>query len=181
APETALSLGRFVAELQGIDMANAPRPGSEGFIRGLPLAGRDSSFRVALAECEDLVDVERVEKVWDDALAAPDWHGPPVWLHGDLIPGNLLVRDGRLAGVLDFGAMSTGDPAYDVTPAWHLLDCDSRPVFRAIVGADEATWCRARGLVVSRGVIGLQYYLNSNPSMVAVARRGIREALADEA
>jgi aminoglycoside phosphotransferase (APT) family kinase protein len=177
--ETAFTLGRFVTELQGIDTADAPRPGAEGFVRGLPLVGRDSTFRAALAQCGDLVNVERVRQIWDDALAAPAWDRPPVWLHADLIPGNLLLQDGRLVGVLDFGAMATGDPAYDVTPAWHLLDRDTRPAFREIVGADEATWRRARGLVVSGGVIALPYYLHSNPSMVATARRGIREAIAD--
>ncbi len=159
-------------------MTGAPQPGPPGFGRGLPLVRRDAAFRASLAECADLIDVEEVAQVWDDALAAPVWDGPPVWLHADLIPGNLLVRDGRLAGVLDFGAMATGDPAYDVTPAWHLLDRASRPAFREIVGADDATW-RPRGLVVSGGAIALPYYLHTNPAMVATARRGIGEVLAD--
>jgi len=106
---------------------------------------------------------------------------PPVWLHADLLPTNLLVRDGRLVGVLDFGGMATGDPAYDVTPAWQLLDRDTRPAFLGMVGAGEAMKRRARGLVVSHGVGALSYYLHSNPSMVAMARRGIREVLADVA
>ena len=178
-PEAARTIGGFVAELQRIDMTGAPPPGSEGFVRGLPLAGRDTAFRAALTRCVGLLDVERVRAVWEDALAAPDWDGPPVWLHADLIPGNLLLRDGRVVAVLDFGAMATGDPAYDVTAAWHVLDRDSRTVFREIVAADEATWRRARGLVVSGGVIALPYYLHTNPSMVATARRGIAEVLAD--
>ncbi|MGH3387089.1 MAG: aminoglycoside phosphotransferase family protein [Nocardioidaceae bacterium] len=178
---TSLALGRFVAELQGIDMTDAPPPGADGFFRGLPLLERDTTFRASLAQCEGLIDVARVAEVWEDALAAGDWDGPPVWLHADLIPGNLLLRDGRLVGVLDFGTMATGDPAYDVTPAWHLLDRDSRPAFREIVGADDATWRRARGLVVSGGVIALPYYLHSNPSMVQTARRGISAVLADVA
>jgi aminoglycoside phosphotransferase (APT) family kinase protein len=135
--DTAAALGRFVAELQAIDTAAAPAPGSEGFVRGGPLAGRDRAFRAALAQCDGLVDVERVAAVWDEALRAPDWPGRPVWLHADLLPGNLLVRDGRLAGVLDFGAICTGDPAYDVTAAWHVLDADSRPAFLDLVGADR--------------------------------------------
>ncbi|MGH3923564.1 MAG: aminoglycoside phosphotransferase family protein, partial [Pseudonocardiaceae bacterium] len=117
--ETARALGRFVAELQSIDMTDAPKPGSEGFSRGLPLLGRDAHFRAALAQCDGLVDTQRAAEVWDDALAVPAWDGPPVWLHADLLPSNVLVRDGRVAGVLDFGTMATGDPAYDVTPAWH--------------------------------------------------------------
>jgi aminoglycoside phosphotransferase (APT) family kinase protein len=160
-------------------MTGAPPPGSEGFVRGLPLAGRDLAFRGAVAQCQGLIDVRTVSEVWDDALAAPDWDGPPVWLHADLIPGNVLVREGRLAGVLDFGAMATGDPAYDVTAAWHLLDGASRAAFCEVVEPDEATCRRARGLVVSGAVIALPYYLHSNPSMVATARRGIEQVLAD--
>jgi aminoglycoside phosphotransferase (APT) family kinase protein len=123
--------------------------------------------------------VARAGRVWDDALSAPTWDGPPVWLHADLLPGNLLVRHGRLAGVLDFGAMATGDPAYDLTPAWHVLDADSRTVFLDLVGSDDPSVRRARGLVVYSGVIALPYYLHTNPSMVATARRGIEQVLAD--
>jgi aminoglycoside phosphotransferase (APT) family kinase protein len=119
--------------------------------------------------------------MWDDALAAPEWTGPPVWLHADLIPGNLLVRGGRLAGILDFGTVATGDPAYDVTAAWHVLHRASRPAFLEIVGADEATIRRARGLVVSGAVVAVPYYLHTNPTMVAIARRGVEEVLADRA
>jgi len=177
--DAAATLGRFVAELRRIDTADMPAPGSDGFIRGLPLIGRDDTFRTALAQCDGLVDVEVMTELWEDALAAPDWDGPPVWLHADLLPTNLLVQDGRLAGVLDFGAMATGDPAYDVTPAWHVLDREHRPLFRRIVGADDATWRRARGLVVSGAVITFPYYLHTNPTMVALARRGLAEVLAD--
>lgn len=175
--DAALALGQFVRELRSI--ADVPQPGSEGFVRGGPLVGRDSTFRAALAQCEGLFDVDRVREIWDDALAAPDWDGPPVWLHADLLPSNLLLRNGRVAGVLDFGAMATGDPAYDVTPAWHVLDRESRTVFRDIVQADDATWRRARGLVISGAVGAFPYYRHTNPSMIAIARRGIDEVFAD--
>src|SRR4029078_2332879 len=104
----------------------------------LPLAGRDETFREFLPRCAGLADVRRAEQVWDDALAAPQWNGAPVWLHADLIPGNLLLREGRLAGVLAFGPMASGDPAYDDTPAWQLLARASRPAFLELVGADDA-------------------------------------------
>jgi aminoglycoside phosphotransferase (APT) family kinase protein len=177
--DAAEAIGRFVAELQRIEPV--PAPGSEGFVRGRSLIGRDEAFRAALPKCAGLVDVRRVEQVWDDALSQPDWDGPPVWLHSDLIPGNILLRDGRVVGVLDFGAMCTGDPAYDATAAWSLFDRDHRPLFREIIGVDEPAWCRARGLVVSGGVLALSYYRDTNPSMVAVAHRGISEVLTDAA
>jgi aminoglycoside phosphotransferase (APT) family kinase protein len=132
-----------------------------------------------VARGDGLIDVERLAAVWDEALRAPGWAGRPVWLHADLLPGNLLVRDGRLAGVLDFGTICTGDPAYDVTAAWHVLDADSRPAFLDLVGADGPTRARARGLVVSGGVIALPYYQHTNPAMIATARTGIQAVLTD--
>ena len=96
--ELARTLGRFVTDLQNIDMTNAPPPGSEGFVRGLPLHGRDETFRASLSQCEGLLDIDRVRQVWDDALDAPDWDGAPVWLHADLIPGNLLVARAEWSG-----------------------------------------------------------------------------------
>ena len=180
-PDAARALGRFVAELQALDVTGAPEYRTTGAHRGSPLVGHDDAFRAALVQCEGLLDVDRVREVWDDALAAPVWDGAPTWLHADLIPGNLLVRDGRLVGVLDFGCLTTGDPAYDVTPAWHLLNRESRPVFREVIGPDDGTWRRARGVVVRYSVEALPYYLHSSPSMVTTARRGISEALTDYA
>ncbi|GAA4351316.1 aminoglycoside phosphotransferase family protein [Angustibacter luteus] len=177
--DTARRLGEVVLELQAIP--DVPPPGSqEDFGRGGPLVGRDPAFREFIVRCDGLLDVERVTSIWDDALAAPAWTGPSVWLHADLLPGNLLVRDGVLAGVLDFGAMATGDPAYDITAAWHVLDGPSRRTFREIVQPDDATWLRAQGLVVSGAAIALPYYQHTNPSMVETARRGLAAVVSDQ-
>lgn len=175
----AATLTELVTQLQGIDTTHAPAPGSEGFTRGLPLAGRDQGVRESLLRCAGLLDTDRVGRVWEDALAAPAWEGRPVWLHADLIPGNVLVRGGRLTGVIDFGAMATGDPAYDVTAAWHLLDPADRARFLDHVGADEATRRRARGVVVAHAVAALPHYLHTNQAMVATSRRGIEQVLLD--
>lgn len=175
--DAALRLGRFAAELQAQAATGASPDAST---RGGPLVGRDEAFREALRQCEGLLDADRVRAVWDDALSVPDWAGAPVWLHADLIPGNIVLRDGRVAGVLDFGAMTVGDPAYDIIPAWFVLDREHRATFFDVVGVDDATRRRARGLVVSQAVIALPYYLHSNPAMVATARRGVEQVLLGE-
>lgn len=178
--EAAQTLGRFVTELREVSTAGAPAPGTEGFVRGLPLVEWDADVRSSLAECTDLLDVGRAGRMWQDALSAAPYDGPPVWLHADLIPGNLLVRHGRVTGVLDFGAMCIGDPAYDVTPAWHVLDHAGRAVFRRLLGADDATWRRARGIVVALAVFAIPYYHRTNPVMMRTARRGLAAAFSDE-
>lgn len=127
-------------------------------------------------------DTVRIAGMWDEALAAPGWGGPPVWLHTDLLPSNLLVRDGALAGILDFGAMATGDPAYDVTPAWMVFDGPRRATYLRELGVQmgDPVWLRARGLAVSQAIIAPPYYLHTNPSMVAMAQRGLAAALSEE-
>ena len=92
----------------------------------------------------DEIDGDAARRVWDDALAA-GWDGEPVWFHGDVAEGNLLLRDGRLAAVIDFGTSGVGDPACDAVIAWTLLSGPSRDAFRAALGVDPGTWSRGRG------------------------------------
>jgi aminoglycoside phosphotransferase (APT) family kinase protein len=176
---TAAALGRFVAELRAIDTQAVPSPLTAETSRGGPLAARDPYFRDYLAQCAGLVDTAAVAAVWDRALAAPAWAGPPVWLHADLLPSNLLVRDGRLAGVLDFGTLCTGDPAFDLTAAWHVFDAATRPAFLDLAGVDGPALARAGGLVALWGIGALSYYLHTNPGMVAMARASLAAVLAD--
>jgi aminoglycoside phosphotransferase (APT) family kinase protein len=103
-----------------------------------------------------------------------------MWLHGDLLPGNLLVREGRLTGVLDFGLVGVGDPACDLVAAWSVLPQPSRAHFRDELDVDEATWARGRGWALSVGLIALPYYRHTNPAFADVARRLIREVLEDD-
>jgi aminoglycoside phosphotransferase (APT) family kinase protein len=168
--ELARDLAAFIAALQRCDTARAPA----GRDRGGPLELRDRGTR----RCLEWLDDERATAVWEAALAAPPWDGEPVWLHGDLLEGNLLVRDGRLAAVIDWGCARVGDPAFDYIPAWSLL-APVRDAFRAATGVDDATWTRARGLAVSQAVIALPYYLHISPPIVERSRRVIKEATAD--
>lgn len=112
--------------------------------------------------------------------AGPRPEGPAVWVHGDLQPGNVLVTgDGRLSAVIDFGCMGLADPAVDLIPAWYLLRAEARPTFRTRVGADPATWERARGWALSIALMELSYYRTSNPVMAGTARRVIGEVVGE--
>jgi len=157
AVRAARDLAALVLALQQVEPTGAP-PG-----RGVPLAERDSEFRFWL---ERFDGDSRVSAEWERALAAPPWDGPPVWHHGDLDCRNWLVRDGRISGVIDWGAMGVGDPACDVMVAWKLHSHEARDAFRAALPTDDATWERARGWAVSQAVGALSYYTpENNPSL----------------
>ncbi len=177
--QAATSLAQFVAALQRIDTTGGPRPGSHNFGRGVPLAIRDATTRAAIAKLDKVLDTHAVTAAWDEASNAPAWDGPPVWIHGDLHPANLLVDHGRLSAVIDFGGMGVGDPACDFVAAWTLFSGESRDAFRAALSIDDASWARSRGWALSTGLIALPYYLDTNPVIVAMARRQIDEVLAD--
>ena len=100
-------------------------------------------------------------------------------MHGDLLPGNLLVTDGRLSGVIDFGGLAVGDPACDLQPAWNVFDASSRGTFHSAVGADDAGRLRGRGWALSQAVIALPYYWETNPGIVRQALHALDEVLAD--
>jgi aminoglycoside phosphotransferase (APT) family kinase protein len=174
APHLAAEVGVFVAALHRVDVPGGPRA-----TRGEPLRERDAETREAIAALHGAIDIDAVTAAWEDALAAPPWAAPSVWVHGDLSPGNVLVKGGRLVGVIDFGGVGLGDPACDLLPAWNLLPADARPAFRDALGADDATWRRGRGWALSVALIQLPYYARRNPPLAANARHVIAEVLAD--
>lgn len=178
--QAATDLAHFIAALQRIDATDGPPPGPHGLSRGNPLAMRDPYTRDAIATLRGTLDAGAVTAVWNAAIEAPAWQGPPVWFHGDLQSGNLLAVQGRLSGVIDFGCLGVGDPAYDVMAAWLYLSAETRDVFRAALPVDDATWVRGRGLALSVGLIALPYYQSTNPILAGIARRAIDEALADQ-
>jgi aminoglycoside phosphotransferase (APT) family kinase protein len=175
----AINLARFLAALQRIDTAGGPPAGPPNTSRGMPLHTRDAQTRRAIAELNDEVDVEAVTGAWEEALRAPEWQRPPVGIHGDLIPGNMLVHEGRLSAILDFAALCVGDPATDAMVAWTFLTAETRPLFRAELGIDDATWARGRGWALSWALIALPYYLQTYSFIVRDARRTIAEILVD--
>ena len=176
----ARDLARFVAAMRSVTLPGAPRAH-----RGGPVASLDAETRAAIETLRGIpqegVDCEAAAAVWAETLRAPAWDGPPVWLHADLMPGNLLVAGGRLASVIDFGCLGAGDPACDLFPAWNLLPGAAREVFREALGTDDATWLRGRGRTLSQALIALPYYRNTNPAMARNARHVIRTVLGEGA
>lgn len=170
----ATELAQFVAALHRIDPAGGPPAG-----RGVPLDERDAPTRTAIDALHGIVDTAAVTAAWDVALQTPAWPGPPVWIHGDLSPGNLLIVAGRLSAVIDFGCLGVGDPACDLIVAWNLLPAETRNVFRAALRVDDATWERGRGWALSIALIQLPYYRSTNPVLAASARHTIAQVLAE--
>ena len=174
-PRAAVDLAELLAALWRIDPTGGPPPGG----RGGSLRPRDESTRAGIAALGDAIDAAAVTAAWDAALGAPEWDGPPVWIHGDLDARNLLVENGQITGLLDWGSTCVGDPACDVKVAWAVLDAETRPIFRQLLEIDDATWARGRGWALSQSMIALPYYLHTYPVMVEQAWRWLSEALAD--
>jgi aminoglycoside phosphotransferase (APT) family kinase protein len=167
----AAELAAFLTALYRIDPAGGPGPGEHNFYRGGPLTVYDAETRQALRALDGEIDTARAAQVWERALAAT-WHGSPVWFHGDVADGNLLVDQGRLSAVIDFGTSGVGDPACDTVIAWTYFSGDSRRVFKSLLGADEATWARGRGWALWKAMIVLAGALKDDPQD-AIATKGV--------
>jgi aminoglycoside phosphotransferase (APT) family kinase protein len=174
----ATDLAEFLNALRRIDPTGGPPPGQHNFFRGGPLTVYDAETRQAIVALEGRIDTEAASAVWEAALGAK-WDGSPVWFHGDVAPGNLLVEDGRLGAVIDFGTSGVGDPACDLAIAWTLFGGESRDAFRAALGLDDATWARGRGWTLWKGLITLAQHIDTDPAQAGEARRVIEEVLAD--
>jgi aminoglycoside phosphotransferase (APT) family kinase protein len=177
--DAAAALAQFVNALRRVDASGGPPPGATNFYRGAPLVQRDPYVRRALLALTDDVDVAAAARVWDAALAAAPWDGSPTWIHGDLAPGNVLVRDGRVCAVIDFGCLGAGDPACDLMAAWNLFAGAARDVYRVSLAPDDETWARGRGWALSMALIAWPYYRTTNPGLVAQSRHTIEAVLSE--
>jgi aminoglycoside phosphotransferase (APT) family kinase protein len=171
--QAARDLARFVAELRRIPPDGAPRGGRR------PLRELDAVTRAAIESARDVIDGDAAAGAWERALQAPAWDGPPGWIHTDLLRSNVLVRDGRLCAVIDFGGAGVGDPAADVIAAWSVFGRTGRGVFRDTLDVDDGTWERARGFALHQAALIIPYYAETNPGFAAPARRTVEEILAD--
>ncbi|MET7395755.1 aminoglycoside phosphotransferase family protein [Dactylosporangium sp. NPDC005572] len=164
----AAQLASFMTALHVPAPASAPR----NPVRGVPLSTRSPAMerrfatgRVPLA----------LRPLWNDLVRVPAWDGPPLWVHGDPHPANLLVgADGLLSGVVDFGDLTAGDPATDLAAAWLVFDAPARAVFRGGLDVDEATWERARGWALNIGA-AIAADVDPTPEMAAIAHHALHE------
>jgi aminoglycoside phosphotransferase (APT) family kinase protein len=171
----AHQLGSFLAAVH----RPAPPDAPANAYRGVPLADRAAIFAAGLDLLDGEVDRTALMDEWHRAAAVDPWDGPPVWLHGDVHPRNVLVDEGRISAVIDFGDMTAGDPASDLAVAWMLFPAELRPVFRQACGArqpvDDALWDRARGWALVLGVA----MSNGDDRVGAIGRRTLTAVLAD--
>ncbi len=175
--QAAVDLAAFVNALRRVDVADAhPRP-SRG--RGAPLAELDEQVHRSVAALGDRIDGAATLRSWEESLNVSGWAADEVWVHGDLLPGNLLVVDGRLSAVIDFGGLNVGDPACDLQPAWNVFAGDSRTRFRAELRVDDASWLRGRGWALYQAVSALPYYWDTNPGMIRQASHALAQVLAE--
>jgi len=171
-PDLVRQIAELVLALERVSAEGGPEPGN----RGRAMADRDKATRVGIERLGDAIDAERALSVWNQALDAGPWEGESVWVHGDLLPANIIVDSGRLTGAIDWSGLGVGDPACDGMLAWALAH-DTRAVFRQTLGFDDATWARSRGWVVEQTVHYIPYYEHTLPEAVEDARKRLTAAL----
>jgi len=171
----AADLAVFARALWNVDL-----DGGEPAIGGRPLSAFHEFTVRTIENVRGLIDTEAAMTIWSQALQLPAWEGPGVWIHADLMPGNLVTSHGRLAAVIDFDSAGPGDPSRDLIVAWMLLPASVRPAFRRATGVDDATWMRGRARALSLALGHLDYYRdNLNRVMYDNAAYTIGEVLND--
>lgn len=183
--ELAKNLATFLDALRQVEIPTVAvnNPDLQSY-RGEPLATMDQATRENIERCRSLgdfdFDLDAAEQMWVDAIELPGAadRTTPRWYHGDLAAENLLVRDGALTAVLDFGGLSVGDPTVDLVVAWEVLDPPARELFRRQIGVDEASWLRGRAWALSITLM-IWYYWTTMPERRARCMAVGRNVLAD--
>lgn len=172
---TVTQLAAFVRALHVPAPADAPA----NPFRGVALQQRADAVGERVERLGSAIDGRRALAVWEDLCATEPWAGPPLWLHGDLHPSNMLAVDGRVSAVIDFGDICAGDPATDLAMAWMMFDATGRARFRDEAAIDPATWRRAAGWALN---LALAYLTaDDTTSMPAIGRTTLTAVLADMA
>ncbi len=171
----AEALGQFLRALH----EPAPHDAPINPWRGVPLAERDELARQRFHELRDVIDADRSLWTWESALSAVPWTAAPVWLHGDLHPANIVVHDQRVVAVVDWGDITSGDPACDLGAAWMLFHAQHRERFRNAYGnPDPELWARARANALAHAIAVLRNSAD-NPMMYSIGMSTLHAVLSD--
>lgn len=174
----AVDLAGFLVALQGVDTTGGPSPGKHNWFRGGTLRTYDETAQNALTALKGHVDVDLAREIWAAALDA-HWDGVSHWFHGDVAAGNLLLIDGRLAAVIDFGTCGVGDPSCDLAVAWTLLTANGRHAFRERLSVGEAAWARGRGWALWKTLVACAHDVSKANEEGANAWRVLGEIFAE--
>ncbi len=174
----ATNLAQFLIALQSIDPTDGPLPGLHNFYRGGPLTIYDTETRQAISALSNKIDISTATKIWEEALTTT-WQASPIWIHGDISTGNLLVQEGKLSAVIDFGGLGIGDPACDLAITWTLFQGRSREIFRTMLPLDAGTWSRGRAWTLWKALIIAADLPGTNTAEVTQSWRVIDEVLTD--
>ena len=172
----AYDLAEFVRDVRTIDARGRTFSGSG---RGGTIADHAEWIETCLRESEHLLDVQRLRRLWAVWRDLPRGDAPDVMSHGDLIPGNVLVADGRLAGILDVGGLGPADPALELVGAWHLLETGPREILRRELGSDDLEWERGKAWAFEQAMGVGWYYQHTNPAMSTMGLRTLARLLDD--
>lgn len=174
----AIALAEFLVALQQCDTTGGPPPGEHNFYRGGDLAIYEAETREAIKVLGNKINVGAITNIWDAARAST-WQNPPVWIHGDIATGNLLVENGQLNAVIDYGQLGIGDPACDLAIAWTFFRGESRQAFQKALKLDPATWARGRGWTLWKALIVYAGLSGTNPHEVEKSKLIINEVIKD--
>lgn len=170
--EAATALARFITELHSIKtISDAPHAGRK------PLRELNEITINAILDCKTDINGEKALKLWRGLIDIEPWNGNRVWIHADLLKPNLIVNNGKLAAIIDFGSAGVGDPAFDAVAAWTVLSSETRALFKTLLNFDEHAWLRAKAYALHQAALIIPYYRESNPAFACQAMNTIDNIL----
>jgi aminoglycoside phosphotransferase (APT) family kinase protein len=175
-----LELANFLNELQKISTTDAPTPGYHNHYRGAQLSVYDNDIREAISALRHIVDLDfaAILMIWEKAISSK-WENNPVWIHGDLSTGNIVVNEDRLVGVIDFGCMGVGDPACDLVMAWTFFNEKNRIIFRSKLDCyTDTIWQRAMGWCLWKALRDMADYPMSTIKNMSIINEVFKDAVA---